>query len=233
MIQLTRGILAPCQFIKQGVLIMNYLEIINKCLSELSFKQVSDFSELVKPEHQRIKNYINIIAQEVCSSENWNFLLKEESLTLPAQCSEITNTINGKIIAVYIENAEYKFCEDFKRFLQKKEKAKVFSIFNDKLLFPEFEKEQTVKIIYYTRNWALSSDNKEKSKLEEATDISIIPQQYIEPILVYGTSMRIKGDPQYIKYNFWQSMYNSAIAAMRSEITVDANYSPALKLFRK
>ena len=61
---------------------MNYLEIINKCLSELSFKQVSDFSELVKPEHQRIKNYINIIAQEVCSSENWNFVTRSINITI-------------------------------------------------------------------------------------------------------------------------------------------------------
>ena len=30
---------------------MNYLQIINKCLSELNFRQADSFDELIKPEH--------------------------------------------------------------------------------------------------------------------------------------------------------------------------------------
>nr|DAH88791.1 MAG TPA: hypothetical protein [Caudoviricetes sp.] len=32
---------------------MNYLEIINKCLVELNYKQVNSFSELTKNEHKK------------------------------------------------------------------------------------------------------------------------------------------------------------------------------------
>ncbi len=212
---------------------MNYLEIINKCLSELSFKQAEEFSDLVKPEHQRIKNYINIISQEICTSENWNFLLRQKELSLPANSGEVQNTICGKILAVYIDDSEYRFIDDFKKLVLQKEKSKVYSIFNDKLLFPKFEEDKKVEVIYYTSNWALSSNNEEKSKLEEASDKTIIPEQFIEPILVYGTCLRLKGDPQYIKYNYWQSMYNSAIANMRSEMTVNSDYAPSIRLFRK
>ena len=56
---------------------MNYLELINKCLVELNYKQVNAFSELVKNDHKKIKNIINLINTEVCRSDKWNFLLKK------------------------------------------------------------------------------------------------------------------------------------------------------------
>ena len=83
---------------------MNYLEIINKCLSELSFKNVSDFNQLDRPEHQKIKNYINLIAQEICRFENWSFLLRLETLTLKKGEVQLDNLINGRIMALSIDN---------------------------------------------------------------------------------------------------------------------------------
>ena len=56
---------------------MNYLEIINKCLVELNYKQVNSFSELTKNEHKKLKNIINIINSEICSLDKWNFLLRK------------------------------------------------------------------------------------------------------------------------------------------------------------
>lgn len=55
---------------------MNYLELINKCLVELSYKQVNAFSELTKNDHKKIKNIINIINTEICRMDKWNFLLR-------------------------------------------------------------------------------------------------------------------------------------------------------------
>jgi len=212
---------------------MNYLEIINKCLSELNYKQVKEFSELIKPEHERIKNNINLIQQEICTSENWNFLLRDEKLTLPKNTDKIDNTINGRILAVYIDNVKYEYCEDFQKFFAAKKHGKIFSIFNDKLLFPEFEEEKLINIIYYTRNTAFTSAGTEKVKLEDPEDRPIIPLPFIEPILVYGTCMRLKGNPEHIKYGYWLGMYNSAIAALRSKAATEADYAPSIKIVRR
>ena len=37
---------------------MNYLEVINKCLVELNYKQVNAFSELIKNDHKKLMNII-------------------------------------------------------------------------------------------------------------------------------------------------------------------------------
>ena len=37
---------------------MNYLELINKCLVELNYKQVGSFSELTKNDHKKLKNIL-------------------------------------------------------------------------------------------------------------------------------------------------------------------------------
>ena len=211
---------------------MNYLEIINKCLAELNYRQVEDFSELEKPEHMRIMNHINMISIEICSSDNWNFLLRREILTLESGTTELENTINGQILAVYIDDKEYKYCEDFQRFMTDDKLKRFFSIFNDKILLPEFDEDKLINIIYYTRNTAVTTDGEEKSKLEDADDISLIPENFIEPILVYGTCLRMKGDTQHYKYNYWQNMYNSSVAMMRSGIAVDADYAPYVRIIR-
>lgn len=211
---------------------MNYLEIINKCLSELNYRQVEEFSELEKPEHLRIMNHINMISMEICSSDNWNFLLRREILTLEEGTTELENTINGQILAIYIDDKEYKYCEDFQRFMTDDKLKRFFSIFNYKILLPEFNEEKLINIIYYTRNTAVTTDGEEKIKLEDAEDISLIPENFIEPILVYGTCLRMKGDTQHYKYNYWQSMYNSSVAMMRSDIAVDADYAPYVRIIR-
>ena len=213
---------------------MNYLEIINKCLSELNFKTVSDFNQLDRPEHQKVKNYINLIAQEICRFENWSFLLRRETLTLAKGESQLENVINGRIMALYIDNYEYKFCEEFDNFLlNKKIHERIYSEFENKLLFSPFEEDKLVNIIYYTRNVAFNADGEEKEKLEFAEDTPLIPEYFVEQILVYGTCMRIKADPEHAKFAFWKSMYNSAISAMRSKIAVNAEYSPYIRLYRQ
>ncbi len=83
---------------------MNFLELINKCLLELNYKRVSSFSELVKNDHTKIKNIINLINKEICFIENWDFLLRKASISLPKGTSEVKNTINGRILYLFIDN---------------------------------------------------------------------------------------------------------------------------------
>ena len=90
---------------------MNFLELINKCLLELNYKQVSSFAELVKNDHKKIKTVLNIVNQEICNTENWNFLLRKTTLTVPANASEVTNTVQGRIMYMFIDGKNYKYVE--------------------------------------------------------------------------------------------------------------------------
>ena len=143
---------------------MNYFEIINKCLVELNYKQVSEFSELIKNDHKKIKNIINILNNEICEYAKWNFLLKEEEIKLPKGSCEIDNTINGKIKFVMADNKVYSYCPDVKSFLTGNKPSDSYGIFNDKILFPEFDEEKTIKIIYLTGDYVTDAEGHSKKK---------------------------------------------------------------------
>ena len=95
-----------------------------------------------------------------------------------------------------------------------------------------FDEAKQINVVYYTSNTAKTAEGTEKKALENEDDTSLIPDVYAEPILVYGTCMRLKSNPQHVKFSYWLSMYNSALANMRSKISVDANYAPSVKLKR-
>ena len=211
---------------------MNYFELVNKCLVELSYKQVNAFSELTKNDHKKIKNIINVINTEVCNYDNWNFKLRKTTLSLPANQMEIDNSIDGKIASIVIDGHVYKYFDKPEVFITGKAPSQTYSSFNDTLLLPEFDEAKQINVVYYTANTVKSADGTEKKFLEAENDTSLIPDVYAEPILVYGTCMRLKSNPQHVKFSYWLSMYNSALANMRSKISVDANYAPSVKLKR-
>lgn len=211
---------------------MNFLELINKCLVELNYKQVNAFSELVKNDHKKIKNILNMINTEICRFDKWNFLLRKRRIVLPKHTGELDNTINGRIDLVLIDGKEYKYCDDFEKFLTNSQKPYTYSCFNDKFLFPIFNEDKNVDIIYYTANNSMDGSGTEKQNLKNENDVSLIPDPFAEPILVYGTCMRLKANPQHVKFNYWLSMYKDAIANLRSRNCISADYSPNVKLFR-
>lgn len=211
---------------------MNYFELINKCLVELNYKQETSFSQLSKNEHEKLKNIINIINTEICSLEKWNFLLREFSLTLPAQTGQIANSVNGRIAAVILDGQKYFYLDDFEKFFTNSQPEKTYTSFNDKLLFPVFDEEKEIKIIYYTADCAVSGTGEEKKVLEAETDESLIPEPFSEPLLVYGSCMRLKGNPQHTRFNYWYGMYKEALANMKAKLAVDANAAPQVNLFR-
>lgn len=211
---------------------MNYFELINKCLVELNYKQVRLFSELTKNDHEKIKNILNLINAEVCNFDNWSFLLRKAEITLPANTGEIENTVQGRIHSLYIDDNKYEYCADFEKFVFSKNTQSTYSSFNDKLLLPLFDEGKTLEIIYYTNKFAQDESAQDISQMTEEIDTTVIPMPYAEPILVYGTCMRVKANPQYNKFNYWFSMYKEALANMRSKIGTSANESPEIKLKR-
>lgn len=211
---------------------MKFLELINKCLLELNYRQVNAFSELIKNDHKRIKTIMNLINKEICSVEGWNFLLKRGSLTLKAGETEIDNTVNGRILYLFIDGNKYNFVDNVESFMSGNAKFGTYSSFSDKLIFPKFDKDKKIDVIYYTKNCAIDSDGKEKVDLDNEKDESIIPMPFVEQLLVYGTCLRLKANPQYYKFSYWMSMYKEALANLKSKTSASYLNSPVVKLFR-
>lgn len=212
---------------------MNYLEIINKCLVELNYKKVNTFSELIKNDHLKIKNILNIINAEICTFDNWNFLLRKTNLNLPANTSELKNTINGKINTLSVDGKKLHYTPDFERFLfDTKGCSENYSVLNDMLLLPQYNKDKVINVIYYSNNFVKDLNGNEKSKFEDAQDVSLIPEPFVEPLLVYGTCMKIKANPQYAKFSYWMSMYKENLATMRSKLCTDVQQAPCVIIKR-
>lgn len=212
---------------------MNYLEIINKCLVELNYKKVTKFEELVKNDHLKIKNILNIINAEICTFDNWNFLLRKQTLSLPANTSEIINSVNGKIHTLSIDGKKLNYTPNFEGLLLSGNNAtSVYGVLNDVLILPKYNKPKNIEVIYYTNNFVKDDTGNEKARLEVATDESLIPQPFVEPLLIYGTCMKIKANPQYSKFSYWMSMYKENIATMRSKLCTDVQQNPCIVIKR-
>lgn len=212
---------------------MNFLELINKCLLELNYRQVNSLSELVKNDHKRIIAILNIINKEICAIEGWNYLLRKTKLSLPAGNTELKNTVPGRIWYLLIDGQKYKYCENVEPFLTGKTKIATFSVCADKLLFPKFNKDKSIDIVYYTKNCVSDSEGNEKEDFSEPSDISLIPMPFAEQLLVYGTCLRLKANPQYIKFTYWMSMYKEALLNLKSKSSSYALSAPVVRLFRK
>lgn len=212
---------------------MNYLELINKCLVELNYKQVNAFSELTKNEHKKLKNIINVINTEVCNSDRWNFLQRKSTFILSKNTGEIENPIDGRIGSIIVGGVRLVYCEDFEKFFVNSQPQGTYSLYDNKILLPMFNTEKSVEVLYYTKNCAKSVDGVEKFSLENFDDTSLIPDMFSEPLLVYGACMRLKGNPEHVRFSYWLSMYKDALANMRSKICPSMDETPSVKMFRR
>lgn len=210
---------------------MNFLELINKCLLELNYRQVNAYSELTKNDHKRIITILNIINKEICATEKWNFLLRRTQQNLAANSTEILNPINGRILYLFVEGKRYNYV-DTEKFLSENQTFQKYSDFENKLLFPKSNKDNKLEIIYYTNNCVLDENGKEKTDFDSPTDKSLIPMPFVEQLLVYGTCMRLKANPQYFKFSYWMSMYKEALANLKSKSTIATSNTPTIKLSR-
>lgn len=211
---------------------MKFLELINKCLLELNYRQVNTFSELVKNDHKRIINILNIVNNEICNSENWNFLLRRVEINIPANTTIVENAIKGRILHLFIDNEKYKFQRDFEQFITGKPNERTYSICASNLLFPKFKTEKKAEIIYYTSNSVSDKEGNEKENFEKEDDETLLPMPFAEQLLVYGTCLRLKGNPSYIKFNYWMSMYKEALLNLRAKTCIDAKDAPIVQLHR-
>lgn len=212
---------------------MNYLELINKCLVELNYKQVNAFSELIKNDHKKLKNIINIINSEICSLDKWNFLLRKDVLQLKKNSGELENTIDGRIKTIIIDGVKYEYFKDFEKFFTNSQPQNTYSLFNDKILLPIFNQDKNVEIYYYTKNCVKNIEGHEKYNFENEEDVSLIPAPFVEPLIVYGACMRLKGNPKHVRFSYWLNMYKDALANLRSKVAETLDEYPTVKMFRR
>jgi hypothetical protein len=212
---------------------MNYLDIINKCLLELNYRQVSSFAELVKNDHKRIKSIINIINQEICAASNWNFLLRKTTFTIPANTTEVSKTINGRILYLLVDGKKYQYVDDIEPFLVDEAKDGTYTECADKFLFKPAQSARSAQIVYYTKNCVTDSLGGEKMEMTEATDCSVIPSPFDLQLLVYGTCLRLKANPSYIRFSYWMSMYKEALANLKFTSSINSEDAPVVRLFRQ
>lgn len=212
---------------------MNFLEIINKCLLELNYRQVNSYAELIKNDHKRIKTIINIVNREVCSAHNWNFLLRKTEINIPSGTIEIDNPINGRISYMFTNGQEYDYIKDAQTLLTGNCSEHAYSQYADKLLFGKSNKDRTIHVLYYTKNCALDANGNEKEEMTDPTDSPIIPMPFCEQILTYGTCLRLKANPSYIRFSYWISMYKDALANLKSTSSIDASDAPIVRLYRQ
>ena len=211
---------------------MNYLQLINKCLLELNYKQVNVFSELIKNDHKRIINIMNTLNRELCAIEGWNFLLRRTSIILPKGTTEIDNEVDGRILYLFVDGKRYDYCDDVEFFMEGNPKNYTYSAFANRLLFPKFDNDKVLDVIYFTKNCVKDSAGMEIEDFEYETDESLIPMPFVEQLLVYGTCLRLKANPQYFKFPYWISMYKEALANLKSKTAASALNAPVVKMFR-
>ncbi len=212
---------------------MHYLDIINKVLIELNYKPVSSFKELCKQDHLKIKNTISRLNLEICSSYDWNFLLRKQSLNIPLNLTQISNPIFGRIDNISIDGFTLKFDPDFKKFLFGNPQPYSFSIFSNYLLFPKFSSVKQASIFYFTNNSAVNDSGFDVYSLSDPLDKSLLPLPFSEIILVYGSCMKFKGNSQHVKFKYWFSMYNEALANLRKMSVSSVSQYPSVRILSK
>lgn len=120
-----------------------------------------------------------------------------------------------------------------KNIIKKKLFPASYSIFNGKILLNGFDEDKTIDIVYETSNYAVNGEGEAIDSMSEGEDSSIIPMPYVEPLLVYGACMRLKANPESVKFNYWYSMYKDALANLRLKISPVLDNSPIVKMHRR
>ncbi|MDD3150175.1 MAG: hypothetical protein PHV68_05010, partial [Candidatus Gastranaerophilales bacterium] len=186
------------------------------------------FLSLTKDYHIKIKNLLNRVNNDICSSFDWGFLNKMTSVTVESGLIEHNMPINGKIKAVFIDNVEYFFNHDFESFYNSSFRPYSYSIFDNKLLLPSFDEAKSANIFYFTNQYALDENNSSISAMSNETDSSIIPAPFDCNLLVYGSCVQFKAMPESPKYKHWYAEYIKALKNLKSQFNQSSDNFPKI-----
>ena len=211
---------------------MKYLELINKCLVELNYREADNWQSLTTNDHKRLKDIIARLNSQICASDDWPFLQRQCGFRLMAGESKIANPVSGNIDVLSINGNEYVYSSNYKTFILNNPIVGCYSVYGDYLYLPSFSEPVDCQILYNSDNSAVDVNQDEKKYLEFEDDESLIPEVFQEPLLIYGACMRLKSNPEHNKFKYWYSMYNNAMSIMRAKTGVTKNASAKINIER-
>lgn len=155
---------------------MKFLELINKCLVELNYREVAGWNGLSLNDHKRLKDIISRLNSQICASENWPFLEREMGFRLHAGENRVSNPVNGSITCLLVDGTQFTYSSDTKAFLVGNPPSGKFTAYGGFLYLPRFEQNVECKILYNTDDSAQDDDLNEKKYMENETDESLVPK---------------------------------------------------------
>ncbi len=190
---------------------MNYFEIFNKVLMELNYRPVQNFENIYKTEHRKILDLINRVNNEVLASYGWPFLERKLYLDLSLLGNTYELPFDGPIIAVYKDNKRLKFVSTAHKLLSGELSGDYYSVSENSLILEKGVNKGDCTLIFETTNYATDEFGGVIKQMTEEGDASVLPMPFAEHILVYGTCLKVKANPSYPKFGFWNTMYVQAL----------------------
>lgn len=209
---------------------MNYFEIFNKVLMELNYRAVSSFENIYKTEHKKVLDLINRVNNEVLATYTWPFLERCTFIDVLEGENVYKLPFKGNIKAVYRDRKRVLYTAEAENLLSGEIERDYYSVARNCFILPKAARAGRYKIIYESRNYALSENNEFKEKLTEKGDISVLPMPFAEHILVYGTCLKVKANPSYPKFGFWNTMYVQAIGNLLQKSPQSNESGPFINL---
>lgn len=207
---------------------MNLLEIFNKVMLELNYRPIEQFENIYKNEHLRILENIRRTNSEVCTSYEWDFLMREAKAELQAGEIDPHFEVMGAVRAVYQNGQKLKYNRRFEDYFTQRANEGTYGVYNGQLIFPKSNKDRVFQVFYTSKFTALDENGWEKENLVLATDTSIIKEPYAADVLTYGACVKTKANPQFAKFAYWNSNYTRALGRMRAECHASLEDRPQL-----
>lgn len=211
---------------------MNFLELINLTLQELDYKQVSSFDELVKPDHKKIMTIVSRVNDILLNSCDWDFMLRELVLDVPANAEQVKIPPDTKIKSVYVDGRELYFSDKCEVYLAGRGFSNHYSVFDCSILLTPVSSPRSLKVVYVTKNHAKNLAGEEIARLTDGTDETLLPDEHARTALVYGACVQFKSNPQHPRYKHWLDGFISARAKMRATSEYVVQKAPEIKLPR-
>lgn len=209
---------------------MNYFEIFNKVLLELNYRAVQSFDSIYKSEHKKILNAINRVNSEVLASYEWDFLEKQTLLDVDEGQNIYQLPFKGIIKAVYKDDERVLYTANSEGLLAGRLTDNFYSVSKNSIIVQKPRQKETYRIIYEGRDFAMGQNGEFKEKLTDKDDCSVLPMPFAEHILVYGACLKVKANPSYPKFGFWNTMYIQALTNLLQKSPQTKECEPFINL---
>ena len=217
-----------------------YYDILKNVCVLAHEEKPSSFSSNESP-YVEIKKYINDILEEVCSKFYWSFKERIYNFgTFPNQREyELPSGMTSSEIlkdGVRIENTSaplsFVFHNELDSMVQAGGKPYRYSVYANKLILdPTPNGVYSLTIKYLTSNFAYNSEKtEEKARLENETDITILPDNFIK-VIEWGTySLYRQNYKPDNKYKLARDKYLEFLFDMQKHDRYSGDSDPTIKM---